>query len=49
MLGAFVVSALSCVLAERVWHRIGGPLLNGLLALYRRILAVPLRKGWVRK
>jgi undecaprenyl-diphosphatase len=48
MVGGAVVAWLACVLGRPFWM-IGGPFVTRtLIALYRKLLALPIRLGWLR-
>lgn len=48
MVGALVVSGIVYLLASPVWRRVGEPLTLSLVQLYRKVLARPIAKGWLR-
>ncbi|WP_251865612.1 phosphatase PAP2 family protein [Achromobacter sp. Marseille-Q4962] len=46
--GALVMAPLAAGVAAPAWRRIGGPLTGLAQAAYRRLLALPISRGWIR-
>lgn len=48
MTGAFVVATIVCVVVAPLWRTAGSPLTRLVEAIYRRVLAWPIARGWLR-
>lgn len=48
MIGAVGVAAVTHALVAPVWRHAGAPLTQWAVAVHRRLLAAPIRLGWVR-
>jgi undecaprenyl-diphosphatase len=46
--GGLVLAPVAAGLAVPVWNRVGAPLTGLLQTLYRKVLAVPIARGWIR-
>jgi len=49
MLGAVALAGLAYAVLAPIWWSCGTALTDALIALYRRLLAVPIRLGWLRR
>jgi undecaprenyl-diphosphatase len=48
MLGAAVIAWLACMLIKPLWMATGRFVTQALIAWYRKLLALPIRRGWLR-
>lgn len=48
MAGAFVVAAVVALLVSPLWRAAGSPLTRLVETIYRRVLAWPIARGWLR-
>lgn len=48
MAGAFVVAAIVTLIVAPLWRAAGGPLTRLAETIYRRVLAWPIARGWLR-
>ncbi|KAI1690733.1 undecaprenyl-diphosphatase [Streptomyces cavourensis] len=46
--GGLVLAPVAAGLAVPVWNRVGAPLTGLLQTIYRKVLAVPIARGWIR-
>lgn len=46
--GGLILAPLAAGLAVPVWNRIGTPLTRALQGPYRKLLALPIARGWIR-
>lgn len=46
--GGLLLAPVAAGLAMPVWRRVGAPLTALLQALYRKLLALPIARGWIR-
>ncbi|WP_459694277.1 phosphatase PAP2 family protein, partial [Achromobacter xylosoxidans] len=46
--GGLLLAPVAAGLAVPVWRRVGEPLTAVLQAIYRRLLALPIARGWIR-
>lgn len=46
--GGLMLAPLAAGVAAPLWNRIGTPLTRALQGLYRKLLALPIARGWVR-
>lgn len=48
MAGAFVVAAIASLAVAPIWRAVGSPLTRLIETIYRRVLAWPIARGWLR-
>jgi len=48
MIGAAIVAWLACMIGSPIWRLAGMAVTGALIALYRKVLAVPIRLRWLR-
>ena len=46
--GGLVLAPVAAGLAVPVWNRVGAPLTGLLQTIYRKVLALPIARGWIR-
>ncbi len=46
--GGLVLAPIAAGVALPVWHLVGAPLTGLLQTLYRKVLALPIARGWIR-
>ncbi|CAB3694387.1 phosphatase PAP2 family protein [Achromobacter pestifer] len=46
--GGLILAPLAAGFAVPVWNRIGTPLTRAMQGLYRKLLALPIARGWIR-
>lgn len=46
--GGLILAPIVAAATAAVWNRIGGPLTLAAQALYRKLLAMPIARGWIR-
>lgn len=46
--GGLLLAPVAAGLAVPVWHRVGAPLTALLQGIYRKLLALPIARGWIR-
>jgi undecaprenyl-diphosphatase len=47
MAGAVCVSCVAYAVIAPLWARMGDALMQWLIALYRKVLSWPIRRGWI--
>lgn len=46
--GGLILAPIVAAATAAVWNRVGGPLTLAAQALYRKLLAMPIARGWIR-
>lgn len=48
IVGGLVLAPVAAAIAVPVWNRVGAPLTAAALGVYRKLLALPIARGWIR-
>jgi len=48
ILGGLILAPVAAAIAAPVWNRIGAPLTLVAQGIYRKVLALPIARGWIR-
>ncbi|MNL38499.1 putative undecaprenyl-diphosphatase YbjG [compost metagenome] len=46
--GGLILAPIVAAATAAVWNRVGAPLTLAAQALYRKLLAMPIARGWIR-